>query len=120
MLLPDGYTTDQASELAKKYKNATGKEVLDDLLKEYSIQDIRRYIVIKDAIKMGSFSGYSNITIANNINRDTAFIVYQQLNDLPGINVTLKPVRYYPYGTLASAVVGYVSTISSSQSEVMN
>ena len=35
MLLPDGYTTDQASELAKKYKNATGKEVLDDLLKEY-------------------------------------------------------------------------------------
>ena len=66
---------------------------------------------------MGSFSGYSNITIANNINRDTAFIVYQQLNDLPGINVTLKPVRYYPYGTLASAVVGYVSTISSSQSE---
>lgn len=117
LLLPDGYTTDQASELAKKYKNATGKEVLDDLLKEYSIQDIRRYIVIKDAIKMGSFSGYSNITIANNINRDTAFIVYQQLNDLPGINVTLKPVRYYPYGTLASAVVGYVSTISSSQSE---
>ena len=93
LLLPDGYTTDQASELAKKYKNATGKVVLDDLLKEYSIQDIRRYIVIKDAIKMGSFSGYSNITIANNINRDTAFIVYQQLNDLPGINVTLKPVK---------------------------
>lgn len=117
LLLPDGYTTEQANELAKKYKDATGKEILDDLLKEYTIQEIRRYIVIKDAVKIGSFSGYSNITIANNINRDTAFIVYQQLNDLPGINVTLKPVRYYPYGTLASAVVGYVSSISSSQSE---
>ena len=66
---------------------------------------------------MGSFSGYSNITIASNINRDTAFIVYQQLTDLPGINVSLKPVRYYPYSTLASSVVGYVSSISSSQQE---
>lgn len=117
LLLPENYTSEQASELAKKYKDATGKEILDDLLKEYSIQQIRRYIVIKDAIKMGSFSGYSNITIASNIKRDTAFIVYQQLNDLPGINVSLKPVRYYPYGTLASAVVGYVSSISSSQKE---
>ena len=117
LLLPENYTSEQATELAKKYKNATGKEILDDLLKEYPIQQIRRYIFIKDAIKMGSFSGYSNITIASNINRDTAFIVYQQLNDLPGINVSLKPVRYYPYGTLASGVVGYVSSISSSQKE---
>lgn len=117
LLLPDGYTTEQANELAKKYKDVSGKEILDDLLKQYSIQDIRRYIVVKDAIKIGSFSGYSNITIASNIKRDTAFIVYQQLNDLPGINVSLKPVRYYPYDTLASAVIGYVSSINSSQKE---
>ena len=118
LLLPEDYTSEEANELAKKYKDATGKEILDDLLKEYSIQQIRRYIVVKDAIKIGSYSGYSNITIASNINRDTAFVVYQQLNDLPGINVSLKPVRYYPYGTLASAVVGYVSSISSSQQEI--
>ena len=118
LLLPENYTSEEANELAKKYKDATGKEILDDLLKEYSIQQIRRYIVVKDAIKIGSYSGYSNITIASNINRDTAFVIYQQLNDLPGINVSLKPVRYYPYGTLASAVVGYVSSISSSQQEV--
>lgn len=117
LLLPDGYTIEQANELAKKYKDSTGKEILDDLLKQYSIQDIRRYIVVKDAIKIGSFSGYSNITIASNIKRDTSFIVYQQLNDLPGINVSLKPVRYYPYGTLASAVIGYMSSINSSQQE---
>lgn len=118
LLLPENYTSEESSELAPKYKDATGKEILDDLLKEYSIQQIRRYIVIKDAIKIGSYSGYSNITIASNIKRDTAFVVYQQLNDLPGINVSLKPVRYYPYGTLASAVVGYVSSISSSQQEI--
>ena len=117
LLLPENYTTEQANELAKKYKDTNGKEILNDLLKQYSIQQIRRYIVVKDAVKMGSFSGYSNITIASNINRDTAFIIYQQLNDLPGINVSLKPVRYYPYGTLASSVIGYVSSISRSQQE---
>ena len=117
LLLPENYTAEQSNELAKKYKDSTGKEILDDLLKSYSIQQIRRYIVIKDAIKMGSYSGYSNITIASNIKRDTAFIVYQQLNDLPGINVSLKPVRYYPYGNLASSVIGYVSSINSSQQE---
>lgn len=118
LLLPENYTSEMASELAKKYKDSTGKEILDDLLKEYSIQQIRRYIVVKDAINIGRYSGYSNITVASNINRDTAFVVYQQLNDLPGINVSLKPVRYYPYGSLASAVVGYVSSISSSQQEI--
>lgn len=117
LLLPDGYTTEQANELAEKYEDSTGKEILDDLLKQYSIQDIRRYILVKDAIKIGSFSGYSNITIASNIKRETSFIIYQQLNDLPGINVSLKPVRYYPYGTLASSVIGYMSSISSSQQE---
>lgn len=83
VLLPEGYTSEEADELAKKYKDSDGKQILDDLLKQYSIQDIRRYIVMKDAIKMGSFSGYSNITIANNIKRNTAFIVYQQLSNLP-------------------------------------
>ena len=118
LLLPENDTSEMARELAKKYKDSTSKEILNDLLKEYTIQQKRRYIVVKDAIKIGSYSGYSNITIASNINRDTAFVIYQQLNDLPGINVSLKPVRYYPYGTLASAVVGYVSSISSSQQEV--
>ena len=101
----------------KKYKDMSGKEMLDELLTKYSLQDVRKYMVIKDAIKMQSFEGYRNVTIASNIKEDTAFIVYQKLNDLPGIDVSIEPIRFYPYNSLASGVLGYLSSIDSSKEE---
>lgn len=101
----------------EKYDEMSGKEILDELLTEYSIQDVRKYMVIKDAIKMQSFKGYRAVTIASNIKKDTAFIVYQKLNDLPGIDVSIEPIRYYPYNSLASGVIGYLSSIDSSKEE---
>ena len=95
--------------------DVTGKEILDEILKQYSIQDVRKYIVVKDAIKMQSFKNYRSVTIASNIKQDTAFIIYQKLNDLPGIDVSIDPIRYYPYNSLASGVLGYLSSIDSSK-----
>ncbi|MBQ6819975.1 MAG: penicillin-binding protein [Clostridium sp.] len=99
------------------YEEKSGKEILDELLQSYSIDEIRRYMVIKDAIKMQSFKDYRSVTIASNIKQDTAYIVYQKLNDLPGIDVSIEPIRFYPYSTLASSVIGYLSSIDSSSQE---
>lgn len=101
----------------EKYDEMSGKEILDELLTKNSIQDVRKYMVIKDAIKMQSFKGYRAVTIASNIKKDTAFIVYQKLNDLPGIDVSIEPIRFYPYNSLASGVIGYLSSIDSSKEE---
>lgn len=117
MLLPEGYTTEESEVLTAKYKDASGKDILNDLLKKYSLEEIRSYMVVKDAIKMQSFKGYKSVTIANNIKRDTSFIIYQRLSDLPGIDVSLEPVRFYPFRSLASSVLGYVSSISGSLEE---
>ncbi len=100
-----------------KYDEMSGEEILDELLTNYSIQDVRKYMVIKDAIKMQSFKGYRAVTIASNIKKDTAFIVYQKLNDLPGIDVSIEPIRFYPYNSLASGVIGYLSSIDSSKED---
>ena len=108
---------DAKSAEIEKYTDMTGKEITNLLLEKYSINEIRNYMVIKDTIKMQSFKGYRSVTIANNIKRDTAFVVYQRLNDLPGVDVSLTPVRYYPYKNLASSVLGYMSSISSSEEE---
>lgn len=51
------------------------------------------------------------------LKKDTAFIVYQKLNDLPGIDVSIEPIRFYPYNSLASGVIGYLSSIDSSKEE---
>ena len=96
------------------YSDMDGKELMDLILKKYSKKEIRDYMVVKDAIKMQSFKGYRSVTITNNLNKDTAFIVYQKLNELPGVNVDLQPVRSYPYKTLGSSILGYVGPIDSS------
>ncbi len=107
-----------SKEKSKIYSNMTGKELTDKIMENgYSLNDIREYMLVKDAIKMQSFKGYRSVTIAGNIKRDTSLIVRQKLNDLPGIDVSLSPIREYPYNNLASTVLGYVSSINSSQEE---
>lgn len=101
-------------EESKEYSKMSGKEILDILLQKYSLEEIRKYIVIKDAIKMQSFKGYKPIVIAN-IDRNTSFIFYQKRNDMPGIDVSMEPVRSYPYDSLASSVLGYIGSIDGSQ-----
>ena len=97
----------------------TAEEVFRQLEKDYGItqyyectlEEERRLIVIKDAIKMSSYSGYDQITIANNLDQETAFLFEQLQANLPGISVDNKPMRYYPEDDLGSAFLGYISSI---------
>ena len=108
----------KSKEKTKIYSPMSGKELADLILGQgYSLNDIRKFMLIKDAIKMQSFKGYRSVTIAGNINRETSLIVRQKLSDLPGIDVSLTPIREYPFNNLASSVLGYVSSISDTQKE---
>ncbi|MGG5462781.1 penicillin-binding transpeptidase domain-containing protein [Clostridium sp. B9] len=102
-------------EQKEEYKKMEPQQITDILLKKYSLEQLRGYMIIKDAIKMQSFSGYKPVTIAKDIDKNTAFDFYQKLNDLPGIDVSIEPMRYYPYGELGSSVLGYVSAINGDQ-----
>lgn len=98
------------------YSKMEGKDLTDMILKEgYSLNDIRKFMLVKDAIKMQSFKGYKSVTIADNIKKDTSLVVMQKKYDLPGINVSSAPIRSYPYNNLASSVLGYVSSINDTQ-----
>ncbi|AGY77024.1 penicillin-binding transpeptidase domain-containing protein [Clostridium autoethanogenum] len=79
----------------------------------YSLEDQRRYMIIKDTLKMQSYSGYKPVTVASNIKKDTAFKFLQMSNELPGIDVDTQPIRYYPNNELGSSFIGYISKISS-------
>lgn len=105
------------NELVSKYNDMSGEEITKLLLEKYPLEKIRQYMVIKDTIKIQAIKGNKSATIASNITWETASVFYQKLNDLPGIDVKLAPVRYYPYGTLGSAVLGYVSSINSGFAE---
>lgn len=105
-----------SKEKKNVYSKMEGKDLTDMILKEgYSLNDIRKFMLVKDAIKMQSFKGYKSVTIAENIKKDTSLVVMQKKYDLPGINVSSAPIRSYPYNNLASSVLGYVSSINDTQ-----
>lgn len=95
-----------------------GKEITDVLLNNgYSFEQLRNYIIVKDALVINSYEGYKSVTISNNLQDDVANIIMQKLDDLPGIDVEQQPIRDYPYKTLASPVLGYLSSISDENEE---
>lgn len=92
------------------------------LLKEYGIsssyplEEQRKFMIVKDTMKMHSYTGYDPVIIASNIKKETALKFSQKLNDLPGVDVQTEPIRYYPNKDFASAILGYISKISSTDS----
>lgn len=87
--------------------------------KKMSVVDQRRYMLVLDAIFISRYSsGYKPIIISENIKQQTAYIFWQTLNNLPGIDVTLQPMRVYPNGELASNILGYISKINSSDKDI--
>lgn len=95
-----------------------GKKITNILLDNgYSYDKLREYVVIKDALTMRSYEGYKSVTISGNISKDSANNIFQKLDDLPGIDVSLEPTRYYPYNNLGSSVIGYLSSINENNKE---
>lgn len=110
----------QFSEIFKKIP----KEEFQQLVKKYNIntnkysqEKKRRFMLVKDSIKIQSYYGFKPIVIAANINKNTAFIFMQQYEELPGIEVSVDPIRVYPNGELGSAFLGYLSKINPLQKE---
>ncbi|MCY6370747.1 penicillin-binding transpeptidase domain-containing protein [Clostridium ganghwense] len=108
---------------AELYKKMP-KEIFDYLVglynvkkDRYSLQLKRRLMLVKDAMKMQSFYGFKPVVIASNLKKNTAFIYMQKYEELPGIEVTVDPIRVYPNKELGSAFLGYLSKISSYNQE---
>ena len=125
-ILTDAETQKLNDELLKYtptqvFNKLVAKYEIDKGLKSagimYSQETARKYMLIKDKIQLQSFSNYNPIIIADNINRNTAVIFWQELNDMPGINVDTQPLRVYPKGQLASSVLGYIGKIDSSKKD---
>lgn len=118
-------TKEEQNKVDEELLKITAEETFKTLVeKKYkidkktnSIDEQRRYMIVKDTEIMQSYSGYKSVVVASNIKKETALIFLQKLNDLPGIDVSTEPIRKYPFGELGSAVLGYISKISSDQSK---
>jgi penicillin-binding protein 2 len=57
------------------------------------------------------------VTLARDISDEVAFEVQEYQEDYPGVEVSLAPVRTYPYGTLASHTIGYTGRATAADLE---
>lgn len=76
------------------------------------VNELRQYMVVRDQVRMRVYQSNKSVPLAKSISKDSAFVFMQKANMLSGVSVQLNPRRVYPYGNLASHVLGYLSNIS--------
>jgi penicillin-binding protein 2 len=117
----DDLNTEQLKKVDEELLKITPEQVFNELITQYKMdkikdskskEELRRYMLVKDTLKMQSFSGYKPVVIANNLSKDTSFIFEQKQPEIPGISVMTQPIRYYPNNELGSAFLGYISKIN--------
>ena len=58
---------------------------------------------------------FSPVPIKTGLSEQTAFIIEEHREELPGVNLIIEPIRHYLHGPLTSHLLGYVGRISSEE-----
>lgn len=66
----------------------------------------------KDFSEVVTYEPYGPVILASDIPIARVSRLEEILNDLPGVDVEVQAVRNYPYGSMGSAVFGYVGQIT--------
>ena len=100
--------------------NFDAEQTFDYYKKKYKIQtenvqDARKIITLRYLIEKEGYSNTKSVKLASNISNAS----YSRLNEMsanfPGITTSREPTVSYPYGELASHILGYVGAISSTE-----
>ncbi|MFH0919035.1 MAG: penicillin-binding protein 2 [Fibrobacterota bacterium] len=70
---------------------------------------------LAQAFETARFRRFESVKLADDVGMDVVTIVEEHILDLPGIIVEKETRREYPYGTLASHALGYMSEIPENQ-----
>lgn len=101
-------------------EGSTLVEVFDKVRDKYSIStdlskyEVRAMLAIYNQIDKQGHLAYQPINIAYGIKESTVARIEEGLMDMPGINISIEPVRYYPEGDTAAHILGYLGKISQS------
>ena len=68
--------------------------------------------IINDKIAMQKFRLFEPVVIVRDIPWELVVKLEEDRQNLPGVAITIEPLRTYPLGTLAGHVVGYIHSIS--------
>lgn len=82
---------------------------IDEDLSKY---EARTIMSLYDQLDKQGHRAYQPINIAYGIRDSTVAKIEEGMMEVPGIQVSIEPVRYYPQGELAAHLLGYLGKIS--------
>lgn len=119
------YSQDKRNKLCKMYgidTSLSDEELLQHIYEKYGLEEMglneeEKFKIARLRYELATniFSFFSSVTIAKDVSYNTMAIIEESKDELPGIQINVNSKRYYPYGTLAAHLLGYVSSISSEE-----
>lgn len=93
------------------------EDILDSLYKKYGLEKYSseyrlKILQVRYNIALNGYSLFKSIDLAEDISYESVIMLEEIKSDLPGINITVIPKRYYPNGTIAAHILGYVGNIT--------
>lgn len=84
---------------------------------ELSNEEARRILLVRNTIKDLGYQSYMPAEIASGISEQSVIELEENSDALSGVKVVRQSVRYYPFGSSACHVLGYMGSISQSEKE---
>jgi penicillin-binding protein 2 len=85
---------------------------IDKQFPDISDKEARQLIVVRSALTSMGYLRYLPVKIASDLSEETVVELEENKHNLKGVEVVTESVRYYPEGTTASHVIGYLGRIS--------
>lgn len=104
-----GVRADRTSELEDIFKELKLKNNIPENLSKYETIAV---LGLLNQLTIQGYLAYQPINVAYGIKDSTVAKIEEELSQAPGIKVSIEPVRFYPEGSTAAHVLGYIGKIS--------
>lgn len=78
----------------------------------YSDTEARKIMVVREQLRKQGYLQYQPVRIAQDISEVSVTEIEENIMSLPGVNIAVEPIRYYPEGEMAAHTLGYLGKIS--------
>jgi len=82
-----------------------------------SDKQARRIMVVRNEMKLMGYRQYLPAVVAKDVSDKTVMIIEEMNESLPGVSIESETRRYYPNGSTASHLLGYMGKISDESKE---
>lgn len=78
----------------------------------YSLEEAHDIMIIREQLIKTGYLQFQPIRIAHDVSEQTVIQIEENILDLPGVNISVEPIRYYPEDDIAAHILGTLGKIS--------